>query len=163
MTAAITSQDGAGTGEACPLLQILLGHQLMATAWLLEAGQLPLLSELSGFSHHDPDRWVGRVPKCHLTPWRGQSARPAWSRFSLLAFLVAWYFHAQQCSGLSKDKGMTLPFHLQLTLPEVSRVSWSAVSVLIKLSFPPGHVLHLFICFPIISHGDKSSSSTMRR
>lgn len=47
---------------ACPLLQILLGRQLMATALLLEAGQqvgqtncLPM-SALSGFSHHDPDR-----------------------------------------------------------------------------------------------------------
>lgn len=104
-TTAITSQGGAGMGstavQLCPLLQILLRHQPMATALLLEAGQQVgqasclSMSELSGFSHHDPDRWAERVPKCHLTPWRGQSARPAWSHFPLLAYLVAWCFHVQ--------------------------------------------------------------------
>lgn len=107
-------QEQGKTGcMACSLLQILLRHQRVATALLLKAGQQVgqasclSRSELSGFSHHAPNSWVERVPKCHVIPWRVPSARPAWSCFSLLSFLVAWYFHAQQCSGLSKDKGVT--------------------------------------------------------
>lgn len=46
----------------CPLLKILLRHQVMAAALLLEAGQQVgqtsclAMSALSGFPHHDPHR-----------------------------------------------------------------------------------------------------------
>lgn len=115
--------------------------------------RLAACEKLSGFSHHDPDRWVERAPKYHLTPWRGQSARPASSCFSFLHF---WWHGASMLSsavGFPKTRVWLCP---SISSSSSQRSAELAVSELIKLVFPPGQVLHLFTCFLIISHGDES-------